>query len=99
MREVLWRLEPHVCRTCFGRIMSRPGERVGERVFRCSNCGTEASGSDAAVLCCCGVTMRKAARNGSRHGGTQVNAGIRCITNPEPSPLLPGEIVAMEVPA
>ena len=97
VRDVLWRLEPHVCKTCFGRIMSRSGDEVGERVYRCSNCGAEAAGGGAAVLCCCGVTLRKPARNGAKYGGEQVNAGIRCVANPSRSEILPGEFVAMEV--
>lgn len=95
--DVLWRLEPHVCKNCFGRVMSRAGDVVGERIFRCSNCGTERAGRDASVMCCCGVTLRKAARSGLKTGGETLDAGIRCVTNPLKTELMPGEIVAMEV--
>lgn len=99
VRDILWRLEPHVCRTCFGRIVSRPTDTSGERLYRCSNCGGEAVGATPSVLCSCGLTVRKAARNGAKNGGTQVDAGIRCVKNPSRTELLPCEFVAMEVPA
>lgn len=97
VRDILWRMEPHVCRSCFGRIMSRPSDVAGERVYCCSNCGCEASGGHPSVLCCCGLKMRKAARTGGKNGGEMIDAGIRCVKNPAKSELIPGEFVAMEV--
>ena len=87
--EFQWRMEPHVCRICYGRLLSR-GNIEGKRVLRCSNCGTEVVAARVSGLCCCGITLR---------GGR--NAGVRCITNPRRSPEMPSEIVvqAADVPA
>lgn len=90
-----WRLEPHVCRHCFGRLVSRPlhGDL---REYQCTNCEATAQHTDATQACCCGIQIRK--RNGAgRSGGPMVDAGIRCIPNPERSPAFPGAYVASEV--
>lgn len=91
----VWQLEPHICRHCFGRLVSRPlhGDL---REFKCTNCETTSQHTDAAQACCCGIQIRK--RNGAgRSGGPMVDAGIRCIPNPERSPAYPGAYVASEV--
>lgn len=85
-----WRLEPHCCRLCFGRIMSRPTDEDDGTVYRCANCGAEAIGTRPAVLCACGTRIRK----GGKHSATFVDAGLRCHVNQNPNPSLPSEIVA-----
>ena len=76
-----WEIEPHVCRSCGGRILSREVEDHTE--YRCSNCGATATGHKPAVLCCCGLKAR----------GT-VDVGVRCRRNEAPTPEVPAEIVA-----
>lgn len=90
-----WTLEPHVCRHCFGRLASRP-IGAGIREYRCTNCEATTQHTDASVGCCCGLKIRK--RNGvGRNGGPMVDAGIRCIPNPEKSAAFPAAYVASEV--
>lgn len=90
-----WALEPHCCRICFGRLVSKPAAS-GLTRYRCTNCEEESQHTDASVACCCGIKIRK--RNGvGRHGGPMVDAGIRCIANPERSPMFPAAYVASEV--
>lgn len=61
--------------------------------YQCTNCGLEAVGHDASVLCCCGMKVRKATR--AHTSGTMlVDAGIRCMKNPEPTPDFPSLYVA-----
>lgn len=81
----LWVLEPHCCRHCFGRLVSRADGN--ERVYRCTNCGVERSGLKSAVLCACGATVH-------RKGGGDVNLGLRCVENKTRTPECPSEIVA-----
>jgi ribosomal protein L37AE/L43A len=85
-----WALEPHVCRHCFGRLVSRAAVRGG-RLFACTNCGESALGEAPDVLCSCGVTLR-------RHGveTTQVPAGLKCRPNPNRTPAFPSLFVAAE---
>lgn len=84
-QEFSWKLTPHVCRACFGRILVR--ETFDHRkVYRCSNCGVEREGKDSRVICTCGLKLR----NG-------VDAGVRCEVNNEKSPEWPSEIVASQV--
>lgn len=80
-----WRLVPHCCHACFGRLVSRPG-RGGATYYRCSNCGLERESTRPETLCACGITLR-----------TGRNAGLRCIRNPAPTPECPSEIVVEEV--
>lgn len=82
--EVVWRLEPHCCRVCFGRILSRTHSVAGMRIFRCADCGLEKEGHISHVLCACGATLN--ARN----------AGIRCELNERPIPEFPFEICAKQ---
>lgn len=79
-REVdCWRLEPHVCRACFARVVSAPLPGGG-RLYQCSSCGIEAEGHRAAVVCACGIKLRKARRSGGS-AATLVDAGVRCHEN------------------
>lgn len=92
----LWQLEPHICRSCFARLASQ-STGGGHRRYVCTNCGTEAEAADAGALCCCGIKVRKPGRGGK--GETLVDAGVRCIPNPNPTPLFPSLYVASEVTA
>lgn len=83
MSAGLWRIEPHVCRACGGRLLSREAGKDGDE-YRCSNCGAAATGRRPWVLCGCGIRIRGA-----------IDAGLRCKPNPRPSPESPGEIVVM----
>lgn len=78
-----WSIEQHVCRACGGRLLSRDAGEQGDE-YRCSNCGTTATGRRPWVLCGCGIRIRGA-----------VDAGLRCRPNPERTPESPGEIVVM----
>lgn len=83
--DPVWRLEQHVCRVCFGRILSRPVVDVDDRrVYRCADCGVEQEGAQARVLCACGVKLN--ARN----------AAIRCEPNERRTPEFPFEICAKQ---
>lgn len=80
----IWRLEPHCCRVCFGRILSRAQSEPGARVFRCADCGIEKTATHASALCACGVRLN--ARN----------AAIRCEPNERRTPEFPFEICAKQ---
>lgn len=84
-----WTLESHICRSCFGRLVSRRTET--SRLYACSNCGLQGEGARPAVACCCGIKIRR-----SRGGGPPalVDAGVRCHPNRNPSPEFPAQIVA-----
>lgn len=86
----LFALEPHVCRHCFGRLLSTDagtGDGASRR-YVCSNCGAAAVGAEAGVLCCCGVQLK--------HRGA-VGALLACAPNPNPTPEMPSQIVAIPV--
>ena len=85
-----WALEDHVCRHCFGRLVST-GLGSGRSLYRCTNCGAEADGHHAEALCVCGLQVRSTAP-----GGHLVNAGLRCQPNPSPNAEFPSQIVAAE---
>lgn len=80
-----WTLTEHVCRSCFGRVLQsvRP-ERDGGHAFRCASCGTESSGANEHVICCCGLTLE----------GGKRDMGVRCQRNDARSPSSKTEIVA-----
>jgi hypothetical protein len=82
----LYQLTQHVCRICFGRILSRVGAEgaPGKRIFRCADCGAEKDGHHASVVCVCGVKLN--ARN----------AAIRCVPNEHRRPEFPFEICARQ---
>lgn len=87
-----WSLEPHICRKCFGRLLSRSTDS-GQREYLCSNCGDLASGASPAVSCACGIRMRKPVE-GKRMGNATIDAGIRCHLNPTRNAEFPAEYVA-----
>lgn len=91
-----WALEQHICRACFGRLVSRAADAPGWRVYQCTNCGTQASAQAAASVCCCGTKLRKATASG-RSGAALIDAGIRCMPNDNPTPDFPSLIIAAEV--
>lgn len=86
-----WRLEPHVCRVCFGRVASRKTD--AGRLYQCTNCGAEAHGHRADVVCACGMKLRKHRCDG-RSSVTLVDAGIRCHENLRRSPEFPSQYTA-----
>ena len=85
--DVGFRLEQHVCRHCFGRLLSALVPGADTRRYVCSNCGAEAVGSAPDVLCSCGLRLK------GRAG--EADAGVRCAPNPNPTPALPSQIVAI----
>lgn len=82
------RLEPHICRACFGRIASFPAAAGDARVYQCTNCGLEAAGHKPSVVCACGMKLRKRKGDG-RSAEVMVDAGIRCHENRRVSPEFP----------
>lgn len=86
-RNDLWRLEPHVCRVCFSRVASR-AHGDDDRLYQCTNCGLEAHGNKASVICACGSKLRKGKSAG------YVDAGLRCHANTSQSPEFPAQYVA-----
>lgn len=91
-----YRLEPHVCRTCFARVASteviNPDLSITRR-YVCTSCGAEANGTQPSVLCCCGIRMRKTLENG-KPGNEMIDAGIRCHANENVRPDFPALFVA-----
>lgn len=83
-----WHLTQHACRACFGRVLKRYGEDGGPGTYLCSNCGAVATGRSEAALCACGTRLR----NGK-------DAGLRCVSNPDPRPEFPGLVVVTQVVA
>lgn len=81
------RLEPHVCRHCFGRLVSRPlvDEPPNLREFECSNCGATVVSSSVEDLCACGHPAPAGVRSGL----------LRCTKNPNPTPEFPSLFVAV----
>lgn len=91
-----WKLEPHVCKDCFGRMASRAHSSGAGTEVLCTNCGACAVVETIDLACCCGIKVRK--RNGTgRSGGPLVDAGIRCVENPDRTPAFPSMYVAREV--
>lgn len=87
------RLEPHVCRVCFGRIASFPAADGDGRTYQCTNCGLEAQGHKASVVCACGIKLHKRKGDG-RSAATLQDAGVRCHENRRVSPEFPALYVA-----
>jgi len=85
--ELMWALEPHVCKRCFGRIVSRKVGDVGDKLYQCSNCGDEAEGADPSVLCACGACL-------PRKGGSPIKLALKCQSNAAPSPEFPSLYIA-----
>ena len=93
-RDDTWAVEDHICRKCFGRVVSRmEGDQTH---YRCTNCGYETWGDQVSTICCCGIKYKKGGRKGSK-SAAPVDAGIRCIPNPNPTTEFCCEIVASEV--
>lgn len=87
-RDDNWRLEPHCCRACFGRIASRQAEGDEDaRLYQCTNCGLEAVGHRPSVLCSCGAKIPKGK-------GRYVSAGLVCHENTARSMEFPALYVA-----
>ena len=85
--ELMWSLEPHVCKTCFGRIVSRRTNERGDKLYQCSNCGDESEGADPSVLCACGACL-------PRKGGLPIKLGLKCQSNTERGPDFPSLFIA-----
>lgn len=90
-QESAWKLEPHCCRLCFGRVASRRDD--DERIYQCTNCGTQAVGMKPAAICACGIKIKKS-RGDGRSSMVLVDAGIRCHENKSKSPEFPSLYVA-----
>ena len=80
-----WQLAAHCCRSCFGRVLLADST-AGQRIYRCAQCGAQAHGEGASVICCCGIRLK-----------TGADAGVRCVVNDKPSPECPLEVVAEQV--
>lgn len=89
--DAAWRLEPHVCRACFSRLVSA-GLPGGKRRYHCPNCGAQAEGTVASVLCACGIRVPR--RDGS--AGSVPKVGIECARNPLPTPEFPSLYIAKD---
>lgn len=77
---MMWTITDHVCTSCFGRVLR---SARGPVVYRCSNCGAEASGLkglEHPPICACNIRI-----------GARVGA-FRC-ERVEPTPLCPSEVV------
>lgn len=77
-----WILTEHVCRVCFGRVLSRI--TATGTVVRCANCGTQLVDEPVSHLCCCG--LKTAAGK---------DAGLRCQRNAQPTPEQPAELAVV----
>jgi hypothetical protein len=83
MAKPKWEITDHICRVCWsGRILATDAGEL--KIFRCSICGTERSGTHQS-LCCCGAKIGK--KDKAR------NAGYRCVKNPDFGPDSPFEIM------
>lgn len=87
-----WKLEPHCCRVCFGRVASFKTSD-GLRMYQCTNCGMSEPGHKPSVICACGLKIRKAKGDG-RTAAVLVDAGIRCHENKSRTPDFPSLYVA-----
>ncbi|EAO3601701.1 hypothetical protein F2264_21760 [Salmonella enterica] len=90
----LWVIQDHICRKCFGRVVSHQDD--SQTHWKCTNCGYTVTGGDVSVICCCGIRYKKGGRKGSK-SVAPVDAGIRCIRNPNITTEFCCEIVASEV--
>lgn len=81
MSHNTWVLTDHVCRHCFGRVLSR-GLPDARTLFQCANCGTQMTGLNVGDLCCCGLTNNKGA-----------DARFRCVRNRAQTPEYPSELM------
>lgn len=87
----LWKLEPHVCRSCFSRIASTRFDD-DHREYVCTNCDMTAVGTKASCLCACGLTAPAFSSKGTTSGRRDL--GLRCHENKARSPDFPALYVA-----
>lgn len=80
-----WRIENHICRSCFGRLLTRIAPKE-PRLARCADCGRE--DQTVRALCVCGSTLADGR-----------SAGLRCTRNQAPAPGAEQEIVGQLVGA
>jgi hypothetical protein len=79
-----WAIEPHVCRECLGRLLSRTDE-AGRTITRCADCAAAAQASHEAMCCC-----------GSMPPNSKVK--LRCVRNGHVTPESPAEVIVIEEP-
>jgi hypothetical protein len=87
----LYRIEPHVCVSCMGRVLSRALADLDSvapttRLYRCAECGIERVGQAAAIMCACGFKV-----------SGRATIGLRCELNSGKSSEFPAEIIAVQV--
>lgn len=91
VQSASWRLEPHVCRSCFSRVAST--ETDGDlREFVCTNCDLTAVGKRASCVCACGLSVPSSGLRGTKNGRRDL--GLRCHENKARSPEFPALYVA-----
>jgi hypothetical protein len=79
-----WVLEPHVCKECLGRLLSRTDE-AGRTITRCADCGAELHGRHE-ELCCCGALPPTS------------KVKLRCVRNDHVTPESAAEVIVIEEP-
>lgn len=88
-----WELTDHICQHCFGRVLVSASKSGADPVYRCSNCGARGSGTIES-LCCCGMSTHEHARKGEVIRAAK-SIGLRCTRNPNQTPSMPCEIIAV----
>jgi hypothetical protein len=88
----LYRIEPHVCVSCMGRVLSRAlpdpdgaAPAPPSRLYRCAECGIERVGQAPEIICACGFKV-----------SGRATIGLRCEPNPGKSSEFPAEIIAVQ---
>lgn len=81
-----YRTTKHCCRICFGRVM-KVADSAPLPIYRCADCGASGVGGPKSI-CSCGMTIGT--------GKKRRDLRVRCIKNPERSPVSPLIIVATE---
>lgn len=61
--DIWWKLTPHACRTCGGRVLISVAGRAGSTpgglpIVRCADCGNEEYSENPQAVCWCGLTHR-----------------------------------------
>ena len=81
MRAITWAIEPHICRSCGGRVLRgvsgvgmTPG---GNPMFRCADCGAAKADMSPSGICWCGFAHR-----GQHDHGYQCVAFADAADNP-----------------
>jgi len=85
-----YRIEPHVCVSCMGRVLSRAlpdldGGAPTTRLYRCAECGIERVGQAPTIICACGFKV-----------SGRATIGLRCEPDPGKSSEFPAEIIARQ---